>query len=154
MEILRWVALGGIERQTTWLALAAAAGFCAVVFLVALCARSVVGSRREIKGSSPGDTRGSWRRWGTVRKKVMKAIKGGGGFKLRMVKDDPGEVSFLREDSVAVAVEEGAPSATPPVWKKKIMMGERCQLPKFSGLILYDEQGNALPHAKKKSDFR
>jgi hypothetical protein len=37
---------------------------CAVVFLVALCARSVVGSRREIKGSSPGNTRGSWCRWG------------------------------------------------------------------------------------------
>jgi len=84
----------------------------------------VVAERSKV---SPGNTRGSWRRWGTVRKKVMKAIKGGGGFKLRMVKDDPGEVSFLREDSVVVAVEEGAPSATPPVWKKKIMMAERCR---------------------------
>lgn len=154
MEILRWVSLAGVEQRTTWFALTTAAGFCAVVFLVALCARSVVGSRREVKGSNPADTRVSWRRWGAVRKKVMKAMKGGGGFKLTMVKDDPGEVSFLSEGAAVVTVEEGAPSSTPPVWKKKIMMGERCQLPKFSGLILYDEQGNALPHAKQKRDCR
>jgi len=125
-----------------------------VIFLVALCAKSVVGSRREVKASTPADARGSWRKWGAVRKKVLKAMKGGGGFKLRMVKDDPGEVSFLSEDAAVVTVEEPPPNATPPVWKKKIMMGERCQLPKFSGLILYDEQGNALPHAKQKSGFR
>jgi len=85
---------------------------------VALCARSVVGSRREIKGSSPGNTRGSWRRWGTVRKKVIKAIKGGGFFKLRIVKDNPGVGSFLREYYVVVAVEEGASSTTSPMWRE------------------------------------
>lgn len=30
-----------------------------------------------------------------------------------------------------------------PVWKRPILMGEKCELPKFSGLILYDQRGQA-----------
>lgn len=32
-----------------------------------------------------------------------------------------------------------------PVWQRTILMGERCQRPTFSGLVLYDEKGNPLP---------
>ncbi|XP_047050902.1 uncharacterized protein LOC124656148 [Lolium rigidum] len=42
----------------------------------------------------------------------------------------------------------GTPTAamTPgrPVWQRRILMGVRCELPRFSGLILYDEQGRRL----------
>lgn len=31
-----------------------------------------------------------------------------------------------------------------PVWQRPILMGEKCELPRFSGLILYDEQGQPL----------
>ncbi|KAL5716502.1 hypothetical protein ACHQM5_018183 [Ranunculus cassubicifolius] len=31
-----------------------------------------------------------------------------------------------------------------PVWQRPILMGEKCELPRFSGLILYDEQGQLL----------
>jgi hypothetical protein len=31
-----------------------------------------------------------------------------------------------------------------PVWQRRILMGMRCELPRFSGLILYDEQGRRL----------
>lgn len=34
---------------------------------------------------------------------------------------------------------------SPPVWQRAILMGERCQRPTFSGLVLYDEKGNPLP---------
>ncbi|XP_016490092.1 uncharacterized protein LOC107809906 [Nicotiana tabacum] len=34
-------------------------------------------------------------------------------------------------------------SSDSPVWKRPILMGEKCELPKFSGLILYDERGRA-----------
>uniref|UniRef100_A0A0E0JZ51 Uncharacterized protein n=1 Tax=Oryza punctata TaxID=4537 RepID=A0A0E0JZ51_ORYPU len=36
-----------------------------------------------------------------------------------------------------------APPMTPmrPVWQRRILMGMRCELPRFSGLILYDEHG-------------
>ncbi|KAI3411491.1 uncharacterized protein J3R85_017917, partial [Psidium guajava] len=31
-----------------------------------------------------------------------------------------------------------------PVWQRPILMGEKCELPRFSGLILYDERGRPL----------
>ncbi|XP_068649270.1 uncharacterized protein [Aristolochia californica] len=31
------------------------------------------------------------------------------------------------------------------VWQKKILMGEKCQLPDFSGIISYDSDGNIIP---------
>ncbi|KAL5207093.1 hypothetical protein ABZP36_031528 [Zizania latifolia] len=31
-----------------------------------------------------------------------------------------------------------------PVWQRRILMGMRCELPRFSGLILYDEHGRAI----------
>lgn len=32
------------------------------------------------------------------------------------------------------------------VWQRPILMGEKCELPRFSGLILYDEKGVPLDH--------
>ncbi|GMP80026.1 hypothetical protein CsSME_00035289 [Camellia sinensis var. sinensis] len=34
------------------------------------------------------------------------------------------------------------------VWKKNILMGGKCQLPDFSGVIIYDSAGNIVPAAK------
>ncbi|XP_062093235.1 uncharacterized protein LOC133798774 isoform X2 [Humulus lupulus] len=31
-----------------------------------------------------------------------------------------------------------------PVWQRPILMGEKCELPRFSGVILYDENGRLL----------
>lgn len=36
-----------------------------------------------------------------------------------------------------------------PVWQRPILMGEKCQLPRFSGLILYDEAGKLLKQTLK-----
>ncbi|XP_022718055.1 uncharacterized protein LOC111276569 [Durio zibethinus] len=33
-------------------------------------------------------------------------------------------------------------SSDSPVWQRPILMGEKCELPRFSGLILYDERGH------------
>ncbi|MCO5572177.1 hypothetical protein L7F22_025928 [Adiantum nelumboides] len=35
--------------------------------------------------------------------------------------------------------------STDAVWKRSILMGERCEPPSFSGVILYDEHGNLVP---------
>ncbi|CAK9174158.1 unnamed protein product [Ilex paraguariensis] len=35
------------------------------------------------------------------------------------------------------------------VWKKNILMGGKCQLPDFSGVIIYDSAGNVVPPARK-----
>lgn len=34
------------------------------------------------------------------------------------------------------------------VWKKNILMGGKCQLPDFSGVIIYDAEGNVVTPAK------
>lgn len=34
------------------------------------------------------------------------------------------------------------------VWKKNILMGGKCQLPEFSGIIIYDSAGNVVTPAK------
>ncbi|XP_010535144.1 PREDICTED: uncharacterized protein LOC104810508 [Tarenaya hassleriana] len=31
-----------------------------------------------------------------------------------------------------------------PLWQKNILMGGKCQLPDFSGIILYDSEGNVV----------
>ncbi|KAF7081038.1 hypothetical protein CFC21_085019 [Triticum aestivum] len=31
-----------------------------------------------------------------------------------------------------------------PVWQRRILMGMRCELPRFSGLLLYDEHGRPM----------
>lgn len=36
------------------------------------------------------------------------------------------------------------------VWQKNILMGGKCQLPDFSGLIIYDSQGNIAPPTKPR----
>ncbi|KAI9186414.1 hypothetical protein LWI28_017025 [Acer negundo] len=38
-----------------------------------------------------------------------------------------------------------------PVWQRPILMGEKCELPRFSGLILYDETGRLLEHSLKEA---
>ncbi|KAJ8898587.1 hypothetical protein K2173_001484 [Erythroxylum novogranatense] len=38
-----------------------------------------------------------------------------------------------------------------PVWQRPILMGEKCELPRFSGLILYDERGRLLDHSLRSS---
>jgi hypothetical protein len=42
----------------------------------------------------------------------------------------------------ASAVSGGTPSR--PIWQRKVLMGVRCQLPRFSGMILYDESGRPV----------
>lgn len=37
-----------------------------------------------------------------------------------------------------------------PVWQRPILMGEKCELPRFSGRILYDERGQLLGDSQTK----
>ncbi|ESR55580.1 hypothetical protein CICLE_v10024060mg [Citrus x clementina] len=41
-----------------------------------------------------------------------------------------------------------------PVWQRPILMGEKCELPRFSGLILYDERGKPLHHSLKAASYK
>lgn len=39
---------------------------------------------------------------------------------------------------------QGRGDLVSPVWQRPILMGEKCELPRFSGLILYDERGRPI----------
>ncbi|CAO2038533.1 unnamed protein product [Urochloa humidicola] len=42
----------------------------------------------------------------------------------------------------AAAVWGGTPAR--PIWQRRVLMGVKCQLPRFSGMILYDESGRPV----------
>ncbi|KAJ1690745.1 hypothetical protein LUZ63_014900 [Rhynchospora breviuscula] len=60
------------------------------------------------------------------------------------------EVEMDAEIEAALQGYGGMPS-TPvqPLWQRRILMGERCEMPRFSGLILYDERGFPLPSSSR-----
>ncbi|XP_028763749.1 uncharacterized protein LOC114743154 [Neltuma alba] len=39
------------------------------------------------------------------------------------------------------------------VWQRPILRGEKCELPRFSGLILYDEKGRLLRHSEEETNY-
>lgn len=41
---------------------------------------------------------------------------------------------------------ERAAAGTParPIWQRRVLMGVKCQMPRFSGMILYDERGRPV----------
>ncbi|KAJ4851316.1 hypothetical protein Tsubulata_040296 [Turnera subulata] len=41
-------------------------------------------------------------------------------------------------------VERHSHNSASPVWQRPILKGERCELPRYSGVILYDERGQLL----------
>ncbi|KAL6604562.1 hypothetical protein ACP70R_042989 [Stipagrostis hirtigluma subsp. patula] len=57
-------------------------------------------------------------------------------------------VSRRRTEPVIAAVHQVQPGegvASPCVWQRGILMGGKCQLPDFSGVINYDPAGNIVP---------
>ncbi|CAI0441025.1 unnamed protein product [Linum tenue] len=55
--------------------------------------------------------------------------------------------NWRREKHVGPSTAAAAAAAA--VWQRPILMGEKCELPKFSGLILYDERGRPLYDQKE-----
>ena len=49
----------------------------------------------------------------------------------------------LQDESMVSGEQSGG-----PVWQKNILMGGKCQLPDFSGVIIYDADGNEVTPAK------
>ncbi|KAL9438011.1 hypothetical protein AB3S75_023803 [Citrus x aurantiifolia] len=60
----------------------------------------------------------------------------------------------LQEISEAGGVGWQSHNSASPVWQRPILMGEKCELPRFSGLILYDERGKPLHHSLKATSFK
>lgn len=77
--------------------------------------------------------------WGSIKRVLMGTVRWSGASKwderplpLLAVQQYEGDVGWQSHNSVS------------PVWQRPILMGEKCELPRFSGLILYDETGQPL----------
>ncbi|XP_062218942.1 uncharacterized protein LOC133918869 [Phragmites australis] len=51
-------------------------------------------------------------------------------------------VGAKRGGAEGAAVSGGTPAR--PIWQRRVLMGVKCQLPRFSGMILYDESGRPV----------
>lgn len=81
--------------------------------------------------------------WGSIKRVLMGTVRWSGASKwderplpLLAVQRYEGDVGWQSHNSVS------------PVWQRPILMGEKCELPRFSGLILYDETGQPLHQPK------
>ncbi|XP_068309879.1 uncharacterized protein [Pyrus communis] len=57
----------------------------------------------------------------------------------------------LLDKKVEVEVGRRSHNSDSPVWQRPILLGEKCELPRFSGLILYDERGRPLCDSHKET---
>lgn len=87
-----------------------------------------------------------WCGWGSIKKVLMGTVRWSGPSRwgepplpLLAVRRCEGDVGWQSHNSVS------------PVWQRPILMGEKCELPRFSGLILYDETGQPLHHPLKQT---
>ncbi|VVA97652.1 unnamed protein product [Arabis nemorensis] len=97
---------------------------------------TVVGSRRM------GEKRNC--KWGKVKRTLMGSFCWSSAAKWM-------EMETRRPPSL-LAVKERSLNAVDPVWQRPILMGEKCELPRFSGLILYDERGHPLHHTQSQEE--
>ncbi|KAG4123061.1 hypothetical protein ERO13_D11G302600v2 [Gossypium hirsutum] len=134
---------------------------CAASAIVGLCAATVLKKKARKKQVVDGDAVGDgsmnakWREPGCswVPKKVLMGSVMWSGAKRW------GERSFRWEERPPplLGLEEYGESvgwrshnSDSPVWQRPILMGEKCELPQFSGLILYDERGQLLDDSVKR----
>ncbi|KAL5212340.1 hypothetical protein ABZP36_023187 [Zizania latifolia] len=81
---------------------------------------------------------------------------GGGGCEYGLLEVEEEEAAAVvaaaaAADTAPKVVKCGAevapgPGGTParPIWQRRVLMGVKCQLPRFSGMILYDERGRPV----------
>ncbi|CAI0624585.1 unnamed protein product [Linum tenue] len=63
----------------------------------------------------------------------------------------PDPVIQLENPGAMMLAGSGEQSGMNPVWKKNILMGGKCQLPDFSGVIIYDSDGNHVTPPSNKN---
>ncbi|KAK4280121.1 hypothetical protein QN277_011788 [Acacia crassicarpa] len=66
--------------------------------------------------------------------------------------EDPEPVIEIQNESPVVVTAETTSSEgekqEASIWQKNILMGGKCQLPDFSGVIIYDHEGNIVTPSK------
>lgn len=108
----------------------------AVAALVGTCARRLSRAARRLHHLRPRDGIAA-----SFSSRAIVPFLGGGGKKALSSSSWSSSSKSKRRNKAAAAKEEEAGDG---VWRKEIMMGERCQPLDFSGAIYYDAEGRRL----------
>ncbi|CAO2834071.1 unnamed protein product [Amaranthus hypochondriacus] len=97
-------------------------GFAALTVVFCACALFMCASHTR-----------KWRRWYTTRTRGTDPV-----------------IQQLHNEGIIFSPNEVGENqhVSGPVWQKNILMGGKCQLPDFSGVIIYDSVGNVVPPNK------
>ncbi|KAL8237964.1 hypothetical protein R6Q59_019045 [Mikania micrantha] len=120
----------------------AVVGLCAATTLRKRGAKNIQDGGGVIEPVATNEPAGQWLR---VKKGLTGSVQWSKGGKW------DGNMSASRKEQPTPLLargggEAGWPShnAGSPVWQRPILMGEKCEFPRFSGLILYDERGKPI----------
>ncbi|CAH1450019.1 unnamed protein product [Lactuca virosa] len=120
-----------------------------IVVVVGFCAATVWRQRATKTIQDGGGVVDPPGHWVTVKKALTGSVRWSKASKWG------GDLSASRKEQPTPLLargggEKGWPShnAVSPVWQRPILMGEKCEWPRFSGLILYDEGGKPLDQAR------
>lgn len=141
---------------------------CTVLAVMALCAaimlkRKAQTKQRAVNEDPSTDSSIRWsepepgsNNWITIRRVLMESMRWSGASKWDERSSGSGSGMLLPppvlgsercESSMGWQSSESLSA----VWQRPILMGEKCELPRYSGLILYDERGRLLDHSLTSS---
>ncbi|KAJ0244739.1 Transmembrane protein [Hirschfeldia incana] len=86
-------------------------------------------------------------KWSKVKRRLMGSFCWSSAAKWMEMETRPTTRTLLE-------VKERSLNAVDPVWQRPILMGEKCELPRFSGLILYDERGDPIQHSPSQEEVK
>ncbi|CAI9787700.1 unnamed protein product [Fraxinus pennsylvanica] len=95
--------------------------------------------------------------WGSVKKALMSSVRWSGVSKWDVQfsgSERERPTPLLARGSCAGDSGWQSHNSTSPVWQRPILMGEKCELPRFSGLILYDERGRPLDQCEEGNIYK
>ena len=125
-------------------------GLCIVIVVKVKRARKnrLVNADVELGGDIWPEQRRA--RWGSVKRVLMKSVRWSNASRWEESRSSASRREKVRPLLVSTGLAERGVGwqrtrdLVSPVWQRPILMGEKCELPRFSGLILYDERGRPL----------
>ncbi|KAJ6770178.1 F2P16.13 PROTEIN-RELATED [Salix purpurea] len=157
-----WLSLQRYKMSTQSWDASAVIGLCAAIMLK----RQAQRKHRAVSQDPGTDSSARWpepepgsTNWITIRRVLMESMRwseankweegsGGSGSASGRGMLPPSVLGFERCESSMGWQSHNSLSA---VWQRPILMGEKCELPRYSGLILYDERGRLLDHSLTSS---
>ncbi|KAL1537971.1 hypothetical protein AAHA92_26765 [Salvia divinorum] len=109
---------------------------CASFLLVGICVAAAGAWRRRRRGRRESEP---CKEAAPRRSMAVEVLLGSVGWSRRQ-----GSEWEESRQPVVVKREGQSHNSTAAVWQRPILMGGKCELPRFSGLILYDQRGSPL----------